>query len=98
MYVITVEFEIADEHAESFRKAVDENAALSLANEPECHQFDVCIDSTSRSKFFLYERYTDRCAFDHHLSSSHFRRFNTLVEPWVVSKQVRVFERSFPTP
>ncbi|MGL4233127.1 MAG: putative quinol monooxygenase [Casimicrobium sp.] len=96
MYVITVEFEVKVEHADAFGAAIDENAALSLANEAECHQFDVCVDVSTPSKFFLYELYTDRAAFDHHLTTPHFLQFNALVTSWVVAKQVRAYERSFP--
>ncbi len=96
MYVITVEFEVKAEHVSAFRAAIDENAALSLANEVECHQFDVCIDAAVPSKFFLYELYTDRAAFEHHLTTRHFLQFNALVAPWVVAKQVRAYERTFP--
>jgi (4S)-4-hydroxy-5-phosphonooxypentane-2,3-dione isomerase len=96
MYVITVEFEVNPEHESGFRAAIDENALLSLSREPECHQFDVCIDSSAPTKFFLYEIYTNRAAFEHHLLTDHFLRFNALVTPWVMSKQVRAYERSFP--
>jgi (4S)-4-hydroxy-5-phosphonooxypentane-2,3-dione isomerase len=98
MYVITVEFEVKTEHIDAFRDAINENASLSLANEPECHQFDVCVDIASPSKVFLYEIYTDRAAFDHHLATDHFKQFNAQVTPWVVAKQVRAYERSFPKP
>jgi (4S)-4-hydroxy-5-phosphonooxypentane-2,3-dione isomerase len=96
MYVITVEFEVALEYANAFRAAIDENATLSRANEPECHQFDVCVDLALPWKFFLYELYTDRAAFDHHLATAHFLQFNALVTPWVVARQVRAYERTFP--
>jgi (4S)-4-hydroxy-5-phosphonooxypentane-2,3-dione isomerase len=96
MYVITVALEIRNEHVSAFREAINENATVSLANEPECHQFDVCVDDASPSNVFLYELYTDRAAFDHHLASDHFQRFNQLVSPWLLSKQVRAYERAFP--
>ncbi len=96
MYVITVEFDVMPAYASAFRAAINENASSSLVNEPQCHQFDVCVDVSSHSKFFLYELYTDRAAFDQHLASAHFLQFNALVTPWVVSKQVRAYERSFP--
>jgi quinol monooxygenase YgiN len=97
-YVIAVEFEIKVEYADAFRAAITENAAASLANEPLCEQFDVCVDASSPSKFFLYEIYANRDAFDDHLASAHFQQFSALVAPWVVSKQVRAFERAFPRP
>lgn len=89
MYVVTVQFEIHPEHVEEFRATVMQQSKDSLRSEPCCRQFDVCIDPDRPGSFFLYEKYDDSQAFQMHLDSAHFRRFDARVTPWVVSKDVR---------
>jgi quinol monooxygenase YgiN len=93
MLVVTVAFEVSAAKAEPFLAAVVANAKASLADEPGCRQFDVAVDPANAGAIFLYELYDDRAAFDLHLASAHFRDFDTLVSPWIVSKQVRLLQR-----
>ena len=67
------------------------NARTSLAEEPGCHQFDVCTDPARPDEVFLYERYTDRAAFDDHLASAHFKAFDARVAPMIAAKEVRTY-------
>ncbi|MEO6928382.1 MAG: putative quinol monooxygenase [Casimicrobiaceae bacterium] len=96
MYVVTVEFWVKIEHVQDFRMAIVANARTSREFEPGCRQFDVCTDPADSSAIFLYEVYIDRAAFDAHLASDHFRRFDHQVAPWVERKTARVLERLDP--
>ena len=91
MFVVTVTFGIHAKHAAAFLAAVQENARLSLEQEPECHRFDVAVGEGGPEKVFLYELYTDRAAFDEHLASAHFKAFDAKVADWVASKDVQTF-------
>lgn len=91
MYVVAVTFHVDAAHADAFLIAVTENARQSLECEPECHRFDVAVGENGPATVFLYELYTDRAAFDAHLASAHFKSFETLVSPWVTSKEVGTF-------
>ncbi len=93
MYVVVVEFELHPGRVAAFRKRVARQAAESLAREPGCHVFDVCVDPAREAFVLLYEVYSDRAAFDAHLLSAHFAAFDREVESWVVSKRVGTFER-----
>ena len=93
MYVVLVDFIIKPEKAAAFAQAVSENAKSSRQQEPDCHQFDVCVSPDEPTHFFLYEIYTDRAGFDAHLATAHFKSFDQLVGPWVASKKVRLLER-----
>ncbi len=95
MFVVSVEFEVDNAHLAAFRRTVLEQAKNSLDLEEDCHTFHVCVDGDGEhgNRFFLYEEYTDRTAFDAHLASGHFRDFSALVDPWVVSKQVSTWYR-----
>ena len=90
MFVVTVRFEIIEQHAESFRLAILENARMSLQHVAGCHRFDVCFSEDGR-RCFLYELYTDRAAFDHHTTTRHFNRFNSVNTDMVASKQLETF-------
>ena len=96
MHVITVVFEIKPEHADEFRVAMEENARLSLELEPGCHQFDVAFGIDDPTVCFLYELYTDKAAFDVHLGMAHFKSFDAKVTPWLASKTVHAYTRTWP--
>ena len=88
MLAVLVEFRIRSAYVQAFLEAIVANARQSLANEPGCRQFDVCLDPADPTLFFLYELYDDAAAFDIHLQSQHFLQMNTLTAPWVAHKQV----------
>lgn len=88
MYCVTVVFSLAKGGEAAFLPLVRDNAARSLSDEPGCLRFDVCYDAKTPSKVFLYELYTDRAAFDAHLSMAHFTEFDAATKPLVLDKQV----------
>lgn len=96
MYVVTVDFAIHRQHFEAFLLLMRENARASLDGEPGCRQFDVCTDAARPDSVFLYEVYVDRAAFEVHLSSDHFMRFDAAVRDMVAHKAVRGLRRIEP--
>jgi autoinducer 2-degrading protein len=95
-YVVTVEFEVEPQHVAAFRQLVCENAQTSRQREPGCHQFDVCTDPARPTAVFLYERYHSREAFEAHLASEHFARFDAAARGMVATKVVRALHRIDP--
>lgn len=91
MFVVTVLFRQHPEHAVAFLDAVTENARRSLEDEPGCHRFDVAVGEDGPETVFLYELYSDRAAFDAHMKTAHFTAFDTMVAPWVASKEARFY-------
>jgi quinol monooxygenase YgiN len=96
MYVVTVLFTLKPEHAAAFLQAVIHNAETSLANEPGCRQFDVCVVDKQPNEIFLYELYDSKGAFDKHLGAEHFLKFNAQTATWVNTKAVHTFVRVSP--
>lgn len=96
MYVVTVGFDIQPARLAEFLPLMRENARASVENEPGCRQFDVCIDPARPASVFLYEVYDDRAAFEVHLASAHFRRFDAAVRDMVANKTVRRLQRLEP--
>lgn len=88
MFVITVNFKVDATVSEDFREAVINQAANSLNRESDCHRFDVCAAPDDPTRFFLYELYSDRAAFDRHLKSKHFLDFDARTRDWVEEKVV----------
>lgn len=95
-YVITVEFDVEPQRAADFLRLVCENAQTSRDLEPGCRQFDVCTDPARPNIVFLYERYHDRKAFEAHLASEHFGRFDAATRGMVASKSVHALHRVDP--
>lgn len=89
-YVITVEFEIEPESADDFMALMLENARESVRCEPGCLRFDVLtpLPAQDDKRVFLYEIYQDRAAFDEHLASSHFKKFDADTSSMVRAKSV----------
>lgn len=94
-YVVTVVFVAKSEHRAAFREAMIENATASRTREPGCSQFDVC-ENADGSEIFLYEIYDDEAAFQAHLATDHYLRFNALVTPWVEEKRITKYNRASP--
>lgn len=97
MYVVTVLFSIHAAQWDSFIKAVQHNAQTSLAIEPGCRQFDVCVGESEQYSVFLYEVYNHQADFAAHLAAPHFLQFNAQTTPWVLDKQVLTFTRALQT-
>lgn len=93
MYVVVVDFKIKPESLAEFMPLMLENARASRETEPGCRQFDVCVDPADKSRIFLYELYDDRAAFDAHLATAHFKRFDAAVAPMVAAKAVRALTK-----
>ena len=89
MYIISVHFKIHEEHLAEFMPAMRLQAQNSLNLEPECSGFDVCVSENDDTEVFLYETYSSKEAFHYHLTTEHFLRFNTLITPWVVSRELK---------
>lgn len=92
-YAITVEFQIAATAEADFMRLMHENAAEFVRVEPGCLRFDVLIPAMPQDEkiVFLYEIYEDRAAFETHLASGHFKRFDELTRPMVLKKTVGAF-------
>lgn len=91
MFAVVVHFRLRPGTQSEFRELVRRNARASLSNEPGCHQFDVCVDDDRPDEVFLYELYTDRSAFDAHLTMEHFLKFDQTVAPMIVEKVVSTY-------
>jgi (4S)-4-hydroxy-5-phosphonooxypentane-2,3-dione isomerase len=86
---LTVRFDVRPDFYASFLTEVRENAALSVLHEPGCLRFDVLVSAEGTDHgVLLYEIYRARADFDLHLTSSHYRRFDTATKHMVLAKQV----------
>jgi autoinducer 2-degrading protein len=93
VYVIVVDFNIKLERLAEFMPLMLENARASRETEPGCRVFDVCVDPKKKTSVFLYEIYDDRAAFDAHLATAHFKRFDAAVAPMIATKAVRTLQK-----
>ncbi len=91
MYAVVVTFIIKPDEYAVFMPLMHHNAQISLNDETECHQFDVLTDPEQPNEVLLYELYTNAAAFDVHLASEHFKRFNEATADMIVAKTVRTF-------
>lgn len=91
MFVVSVVFEVKNEAIEAFRAAVLRQAKNSLTREEGCRRFDVCSDEARPERYFLYELYDDRAAFDHHCGTDYFADFNAVAAPMVATKTVETW-------
>ena len=86
-YAITVDFIIKEEYLADFMKRVQENAIASVRDEPQCYRFDILTPTdTHQNHVFLYEIYETLEAFEHHLTTQHFKLFDQATAHMVVAK------------
>jgi quinol monooxygenase YgiN len=87
-YVILVDFHLRPGERAAFRRLIDENARESCRSEPGCRRFDVLEPDGEPDRVLLYEIYDDRAAFDAHVRSAHFARFDAASAALVAEKSV----------
>lgn len=87
-YVITVEFDIAPQHWDSFMPLMAANAEASRRDEPGCRRFDVCVPRDAANRVFLYEIYDDEAAFQAHLQTSHFKSFAAATKEMITGRKI----------
>ena len=89
MFVVTVAFSHPEAARARFLELVAANAARSLADEPGCRRFDVCLDAGG--DVFLYELYDDAAAFEAHRAMPHYRDFIAASAPLGGAKRVATY-------
>jgi (4S)-4-hydroxy-5-phosphonooxypentane-2,3-dione isomerase len=87
-FAIIVDFCLAPGALAAFRRLLDENARISAEVEPGCRRFDVLEPQGQADRVLLYEIYADEAAFDDHMRSAHFIRFDSESAPFVIAKSV----------
>lgn len=90
-FAVCVTFLIKPEFWGAFLPLMNDNASTSLRDEEGCLRFDVCTDDDHVNEVFLYEIYTSTEAFQLHLESDHFLKFDTQVKTMIADKQVKTF-------
>ncbi len=89
MFAVCVTFMVRPEALNDFLPLMEAQARNSVAREPQCYQFDVCVGPEAR--VFLYEIYEDAAAFELHLQSEHFVTFDAAVADMIEAKTVETF-------
>jgi quinol monooxygenase YgiN len=85
---LIVDFLLLADGRDRFLELVRDNAAQSVRDEPFCRRFDVIEPSDRPDAVLLYEIYADRAAFDAHLASDHYKRFDAATRELIVRKTV----------
>jgi len=87
--VIYVEFIIKPEGRNRFQELILANARQSLRDEPGCRRFDVLQSAEEPGRVLLYEIYDSVAAFDHHMSTLHYKSFAAEAESLIERRSVR---------
>ncbi|ACI50329.1 Antibiotic biosynthesis monooxygenase [Gluconacetobacter diazotrophicus PA1 5] len=74
-FTVIAEFATTPESHDKFLKICAYDAARSVTDEPGCHRFDALLPDGEPNTVILYEVYTDRAAFDTHLTTPHYKVF-----------------------
>ena len=83
MFAIIASFRVQPEHVAAFIEASLDDARGSVRDEPGCRRFDVIQGTDDDSRLWFYEVYDDKAAFDYHLTTPHFHRWNEAVKGWL---------------
>ncbi len=94
-FVVIAEFKVRDGHLVAFLKLARDDAERSVADEPGCLQFAVSVSDDDPHTVVFYEVYDDRAAFDAHLATPHFARFQTGYPALIVEQKARFLKRHY---
>ncbi len=96
-FTLIAELEVAPEHKAEFLEACRLDGLGSVTNEAGCRQFDTLTSDEAPGDVILYEVYDNRSAFDHHLTTPHYKVFAAAVERLgVQTRLVRFLSRTHP--
>ena len=87
-FVVIAEFAIKPGQRDAFLEHAHEDARQSLANEADCHQFDILVPESTENSVVLHEAYTDRAAFEAHTRMPHYQPFKDATAPLLASDPV----------
>ena len=93
MFVVIVDWTVAERDAAAFAQLLKTQATNSLEREEACRIFDVAQDPSAPGNFMLYELYDTKAAFEAHLASEHFQAFAPQAETMTLEKTVRTMVR-----
>ncbi len=93
MKIIAVKYAIKPGCEELFRERILRHAATLLGTEAGCRRFDVSVDPSDPSQFFLYEVYDDEAALQRHLVSDHLKAIKIDIVPWAASREAHHYNR-----
>ncbi len=93
-FVVIAEFQVKPGCLADFLALARDDATASVASEPGCRAFDVCVSETEADTVVFYEVYDDRAAFDAHLETPHLARFRAGFPALIASERpVRFLSR-----
>lgn len=85
MKTVFVRAELKSEYLKTFLNHSREDAQGSVKNEPDCLRFDIFQDDENPNIIYFYEAYKNQAAFDHHLTTPHFQKWQEgLRDEWFV--------------
>ncbi len=87
-FVIIVEFRLVPGSQDRLLRLIADNANASVRDEPGCRRFDVLTPAGETDRVVLYEIYDDRAAFEAHLRTPHFARFNEASAPLIAGRSI----------
>jgi len=88
LYCIIVKVQLKDGASASFLKAIRENAAASVRDEPGCLVFDVLADREHSDVFHLYEVYSDEAALAAHKTTAHYQASRKIINDLIQNQTV----------
>lgn len=92
-FAVAVRFVLHKGQSEKFEPLIRQQAEQSLS-EPGCLVFEVWCDPSRVEEIFLWEVYESPEAFENHLKSDHFKKFDAAVEGLVRAKSVEVWNNA----
>ena len=75
-FAIFVTVKLHPGNAEAFRPIILENAAASVRDEPECHEFHVMQSEQDPDTFHFFEVYDSSASLDAHRETPHYKKYD----------------------
>jgi autoinducer 2-degrading protein len=92
MFILLVQVEVRPELLDEWRRAIAENARLSVEREPDCHRFEVSAVAGTGNRFVFYEVYTSEAAWLAHRETAHFLAYKQVGDRALLSREITKLE------
>jgi autoinducer 2-degrading protein len=87
MFIALVKVQVKPELVAEFKRAILENAELSVQRDPGCVRFDVLQQEDDPTRWFLYEVYEREQAWVDHRASAHFLAFKEVGDRAILTRE-----------
>jgi quinol monooxygenase YgiN len=96
LFIVVGEFTVDPSDRDRIVDALLANRRDTLASEPGCRTYEVCVPEEGDNRIFMVEIYDSRAAFEAHKTTPHFKRWHVDAAHLIKTEKATFLNRLLP--